>query len=183
MYVDAGIRGASIEDVAAGAGISRATVYYQFGSKAELVDAVLADALVRGGIERVVRAREAPTALDALRRYIPEVCRFWAREYPIFRQLLGMASISTEGEVIADKYDSRRRGSITFLVQRLGDDGVLAPGVAPGHAVDVLWYVTDFRTFEHFYRRCRISRRAVADTMFELIQPLLRAGTELRQPR
>ncbi|GAA1866397.1 TetR/AcrR family transcriptional regulator [Paeniglutamicibacter psychrophenolicus] len=75
----------SVDEIAKAAGVSKGTVYYNFGSKSELIGELLnyGAAIL---FERFERAAEVPDAADGLRLMIADALEFIA-EYPSFAQL------------------------------------------------------------------------------------------------
>src|SRR5947209_17984365 len=78
---DGGIAGFSLEAVARAAGVTRLTVYNQFGSRRGLLEAVFDEIAARGGLTRlpgVLQMADARAALTQLRseeRRVGKECR------------------------------------------------------------------------------------------------------------
>ena len=148
--------------------ISRATVYNRFGSKSGLVDALIADSMTRSGIDQVVRAREAADAFDAVRRYIPEVCRFWESDFAVWRNLMYFSGLDSDAGQVGEKYDVMRREGVAFLVARLRDAGYLRRGISATHAEHALWTLTDFHIYDHLRHQCGMPVGEVAGALWSM---------------
>lgn len=168
LFAEAGFSRASLDDVAKRAGVSRATVYYQFTSKNGLLDATFAATLQRASSARMRRAREHRDAAKAVRLYVKAVCEFWSRDHRFFRNVIGLAAVEPEAREVVDRYDLRRKELIVWLVKRLDDQRRLRAGITERHAVDMLWLLTGFRSFDHMYTRSGLSVRAAAALLSEL---------------
>ena len=72
-----GIRKFSLDAVAKKAGVTRLTVYNQFGSRRALMEAVFDERAARGGLYRIVEAMQDPDPQAALRLIIGIFCDFW----------------------------------------------------------------------------------------------------------
>ena len=79
-------------DVAARAGVSRATLYRHFASVTALLDAVAADLLARARFDRLLAALEDPDPVQALREVVMAGTGIWAADTPLVRNLVAMAS-------------------------------------------------------------------------------------------
>lgn len=147
----------SLDAVAAQAGVVRATVYYHFGSKVGLLEAVAADAEHRAGIGRFDRIAQARSAADTLSRVSRAHAQFWAAQEAVFRTFIGLARIDTDiGEVVR-RHDRGRRESIRQVVERLRGEGQLGRGWSVTLATEVLWLVTSFDAFDHLHGRSGLS--------------------------
>src|ERR1700722_18534822 len=82
LFKQHGFRGTSISQVAAALDIDRATLYYYVGSKEELFDDVVTEA-VRANVDvaESILARQAP-APDKMRELIISLMRSYAENYP-----------------------------------------------------------------------------------------------------
>jgi AcrR family transcriptional regulator len=162
-----------IDEVARRADVARATVYYQFGSKRGLLEAVVADVQRRAGQQQVVAAVELADPLQALRRAFELGCRFWASEHPLVRRLTGLAAVDPEiGQVLA-QVEQQRLPLLTRLVERLAAAGRLAAGGSQRRAVDVLWLLSSFEAFDQLFTARQLPVEEAAGVLFDLAARLL----------
>lgn len=168
LFGKTGFYSVSLDDVAKTAGVARATVYYQFESKSGLLDAVVASIIQRVGPERAQRAREHADAAMGVRLYVQEVVAFLATEDVLLRNLYGLAAIDPEASRVLEQYEGLRKDVLAWLVKRLADQGKLRRGVSQKHAVDMLWMLTSFRSFDQLYSRSEISVRAAGMLLSDL---------------
>src|SRR5947209_20047975 len=73
-----GIPDFSLEAVAKAAGVTRLTVYNQFGSRRAVLEAVFDEVALRGGLMRLVDVMAFPDPHSALRQAIAIFCDFWS---------------------------------------------------------------------------------------------------------
>ena len=156
LLIDGGYRQLTLDGVAERANVARATVYYQFGSKVGLLEAVAADAERRAGIDRFERLA-AKTGEAALRMLCVEHARFWAAEEAVFRVFIGLAGIDPDIRTVVRRHDASRRQDLRQLVQRIRADGALGARWTVPLAADVLWFVTSFEAFDHLHSRSGLS--------------------------
>ena len=168
LFGQSGFYSVSLDDVAKTAGVARATVYYQVESKSGLLDAVVASIIQRVGPERAQRAREHADAAMGVRLYVQEVVAFLATEDVLLRNLYGLAAIDPEASRVLEQYEGLRKDVLAWLVKRLADQGKLRRGVSQQHAVDMLWMLTSFRSFDQLYSRSGISVRAAGMLLSDL---------------
>jgi AcrR family transcriptional regulator len=146
-----GYRATSLDEIARTADVARATVYYQFGSKAGLLTALVADIERRAGQAAVVDAVEQSDPVDALRQAFLAGCRFWAAEHPLVRGLTGLAAIDSDIERVIAEVQRHRLPLLTGLVDHLSAAGRLSPALSPGRALDVLWMLSSFEAFDQLF--------------------------------
>src|SRR5438876_585864 len=70
LVASEGFSGFTIDAVARQAGVARMTVYYQFGSKLGLLEALFDDLAARGQMQQLAAAFQQPDALVGLAEYI-----------------------------------------------------------------------------------------------------------------
>src|SRR6266516_3559308 len=99
----------TVEQVAARAGVSRATVYQQFGSRLGLVDAIC-DSLDLSAIEA------APDLATLLQR----TSDFWAREEAPLSQLYDAAAVDPAAREFVERQTRDRYRHLSRLVDRQG---------------------------------------------------------------
>src|SRR5262249_44498651 len=73
-----GISGFSLQAVAKKAGVTRLTVYNQFGSRRALLEAVFDDMAVRGGLHRIPSIMAGADPQAGLLEVISIFCDFWS---------------------------------------------------------------------------------------------------------
>jgi AcrR family transcriptional regulator len=110
-----GIAAFSVDAVAKQAGVARATVYYQFESKAGLIEALVDLLAARGGMENMRQAFQETDPLEALGIYIQMLARFFDTDRLVTRRLNALAALDPEvGKVIESRNEFRRRGLQTL---------------------------------------------------------------------
>jgi len=134
--------GFTVDAVARRADVARATVYYQFGSKTGLLEAVCDDLAEAGGMADLARVFTDPAPDAAVRGFITAFAGFWAADRAVMRRLRALAALDPDvGAVIAAR-DQRRRQGLTVLVSRL------PVTAAAEQAVQILYALTSFETFD-----------------------------------
>ena len=157
-------RSFTVEAVAKRADVAKATVYYQFGSKTGLLEA-LCDALaVAGGMSGMPAAFTDPHPAAGLRTLVGVFARFWAEDRGVMRRLRALAALDPEVRVVIDSRDQRRRSALEVIVGRLFDGRGLDPALGREQVVRTLWMLTSFETF---------------DTLAGLDQPLVDVTSEV----
>ncbi len=109
----------TLEEVARAAGITRATVYNQFGSRRALLTAAFGDQgrLVR--YDRVIAATALGDPREALHATLREVCRAWETIPQAIRRVLALAVLDPEIGEVVDRYERARRAQMAALARRL----------------------------------------------------------------
>ena len=135
----------TVDAVAKRAGVSRMTVYYQFGGRAALLEAVLDNLADRVGLTPEIAAamrRLAPGA--AVDQVVAVFCGFWSTHRLAIRRLRAMAVLDQE---LAGVFrDERRRMLITAALSR--GDGSPARAPASEAVIDLLLVLTSFDTYD-----------------------------------
>ena len=163
-----GYRSASLEEVARVADVTRATVYYQFGSKAGLLEAVIGDIQRRAGQPAVADAVGVTDPIEALRQAFVVGCRFWAAEHPLIRRLTGLAAVDEEISRVIANVEQMRVPLLAGLVERLEAAGHLAPDVPAPRALDVLWMLSSFEAFDQLLTGRGLTVQEIAEILTDL---------------
>ncbi len=152
----------TVDAVAKRADVARATVYYQFGSKTGLLEA-LCDALAeRGGMQQLARAFTAPDPDEALRLLVTAFTRFWGTDRVVMRRLRALAALDPDVATVITARDERRRLALKTLLDRRTD-------VAdPAYALRVAHMLTSFETYDALLRPRQRPAEAVP-TLLQLI--------------
>jgi AcrR family transcriptional regulator len=144
LRVSAAYPGFTVDAVARRADMARGTVYYQFGSKTGLLEAVCDDLAEAGGMADLASVFTSPAPDAAIRGFITAFAGFWAADRDVMRRLRALAALDPDvGAVIAAR-DQRRREGLTILVGRLP----ARTGPEAEQAVQVLYALTSFETFD-----------------------------------
>jgi AcrR family transcriptional regulator len=141
---DAGIASFSLDNVAKAAGVTRLTVYNQFGSRRALLEAVFDDIARQGGLARIAQAMAMPDPRAALNALVEIFCAFWSRDPAIGRLHDAMAT-DPEFAIALIERNERRRKALTILVDRIAEDS--ASRRSRQDAVDMIFALTSYATF------------------------------------
>jgi AcrR family transcriptional regulator len=160
----------SLETVAKAAGITRLTVYHQFGSRRALLESAFDVLAAQGGLHRIPDAMADPNPHTGLERLVAIFCDFWSARGGAARRLLDAAVRDPElGDSLRAR-NERRRQALSVLLGRMVQRGDLAPG-AVRETVDVLFALTSVE----FFAELKIGRRSTAKVC-RLIQVLAADG-------
>ncbi|GGM70964.1 TetR family transcriptional regulator [Longimycelium tulufanense] len=170
-----GERGAAsvtVDEIAAEAGVAKGTVYYNFGSKDALVDALLRHGveLLASRLRRAAGLRDPSRALEAT---VDEALGFFG-EYPSFAQLLVSEMWHTPGawretlELLRDDLALIIRG----VLDRLQEAGRLPEGVQPATAAAALFGTLLVVSLDWHVFHPERSREDVRESVLVLIRGL-----------
>jgi AcrR family transcriptional regulator len=159
------LHGFNISEVAELARVVRSTIYTVFGSREGLLRAVAQDMTERGGWERMREAFRDPDAWQAIRRNIEEGTRMAASEHSVALAITVLAAVDPDAAVVAAEMDEARMWGLRSLAGRLGEQGYLRPELSREEAVDILWALTSWNTFDQLYSGRRLEQPAVADRL------------------
>ena len=163
--------GFSVDAVARQADVARMTVYYQFGSKVGLLEALSDDLAARGGMEQLAAAFRQPDPLDALAGFIAVFVGFWAADRLVTRRLRALAALDADFEQVIRARDERRREGLRVLVGRIATHPEASLQRPVEEAVDLLHMLTGFESFDTLAGDGRS-----ADNVTLLFQRLARAA-------
>ena len=165
--------GLTVDAVARRADVARATVYYQFGSKTGLLEAVCDDLAEAGGMAELARVFTNPAPDAAIDGFITAFAGFWAADRIVMRRLRALAALDPDvGAVIAAR-DERRRQGLTVLVGRLP----ASAGAPAEQTVQMLYALTSFETFDTLAG----PDRDLADAL-PIVTRLARAALSIQAP-
>jgi AcrR family transcriptional regulator len=161
--------GSSVGKVAERAGVSRITVYNQFGSKERLLDALEADATPGAPADPADSVGSGPR--DELKRRILQACTAWAADPGLHRQLEGRRT----GPAHQGRGDPRGEESDVdhALVESLAAHDQLRLGCSLKEAEDVLGILTSFAAFDRLHKGGRRSPSAVSEILMRMAAEFL----------
>jgi AcrR family transcriptional regulator len=131
----------SLDAVAKTAGVTRLTVYHQFGSRRGLLEAVFDEIARQGGLSRIEQAMAITDPRAALDRLVEIFCHFWNWDAAIGRLQQAMSIDPEFAEALMER-NQRRRKALEILVARLG--GRNASSAARQDAVDMIFALTSY---------------------------------------
>ncbi|HEX4255999.1 MAG TPA: TetR/AcrR family transcriptional regulator [Streptosporangiaceae bacterium] len=133
----------TVDAVARRADVARATVYYQFGSKSGLLEAVCDHLADLGGMDGLPAAFTDPDPRHGLDVFVGCFGRFWAADRAATRRLRALAVLDPEVGAVVAARDERRHNGLSVLVGRLP-----SPSADREHLVRVLTSLTSFELFD-----------------------------------
>jgi AcrR family transcriptional regulator len=161
----------SLDAVAKAAGVTRLTVYNQFGSRRGLLEAVLDQVAHDAGFDRIGEVMQNADPRAALDHLIDLVCHAWGHDDSM-GGLHAAAQIDPEFAEAVDKRIERRRNAIRVLVNRMSAERPLGDA-AKKDLVDLLFAMTSYPVFG-LLRSAKRSPQAVAGMMKAACQAVLR---------
>jgi len=141
---DASIAAFSLDAVAKVAGVTRLTVYHQFGSRRGLLEAVFDEIARQGGLTEISDAMAMSDPRAALDRLVEIFCAFWNRDAAVGRLHEAMATDPEFAQALIGR-NERRRKTVNVLVGRIA--GKTASPQARQDAVDLIFALTSFAMF------------------------------------
>jgi len=165
-----------LEAVARAADVSRLTIYYQFGSRPGLLEALYDYMASRGKMRKMGEVFAEPDSSRALEKMVRTFVEFWASDPVVIRRLRGMAALDSEIERGVRARDARRRHIAGEVVRRFH----LHPP-HPGElkhenfTADVLATLTSFETYDALARAGH-GERAIAEMVVKLARAALPSG-------
>ena len=165
---------ATMEQLAAAAGISRATVFNRFGSKLGVLQA-LADRCNEGpemqAIQKALELEDPDASLDAV---IEASCLIWETSGFIYEQLKAIVVLEPGAVTLIEEQWEDQRADLESLIRRLAKAGRLRPGLGKARATATLHTLTSLESFLQLRRDYDLSLRQTRETIGQLAQTLLR---------
>lgn len=141
-------RSFTVDAVAKQADVAKATVYYQFGSKTGLLEALCDDLAAAGGMAGMPAAFTNPDPVAGLRTLVAVFARFWAEDRTVMRRLRALAALDPEVKEVIAARDQRRHDALEVIVGRILDSAEHQPLPASEQLVRTLSMLTSFETFD-----------------------------------
>ncbi len=141
---DASIASFSLDAVAKAAGVTRLTVYHQFGSRRGLLEAIFDEIARQGGLVQIPEAMAMPDPRAALDLLVEIFCAFWSSDPAVGRLHEAMATDAEFAQALIERNERRRR-TIDVLIRRIA--GKIASARARQDVVDMIFALTSFSMF------------------------------------
>lgn len=164
LAVEEGFSGFTVERVAERAGVSRMTVYYQFGSKADLMEALFDHLAAKGRMDRLAEAFTQRDPLQGLATFIEVFCGFWASDRPGLRRLRGWAAVESDPGNGPQARDAWRREGLDVIVGRIRDAHGVPSAEEHAGVIDLLHTLTSFESYDNLARAGR-DREEISDLL------------------
>src|SRR5258708_34387817 len=133
---DASIASFSLDAVAKAAGVTRLTVYHQFGSRRGLLEAIFDEIARQGGLVQIPEAMAMPDPRAALDLLVEIFCAFWSSDRAVGSLHEAMATDAEFAQALIER-NERRRTTIDVLIRRIA--GKLASARARQDVVCMLF--------------------------------------------
>jgi len=177
-----GIDDFSLEAVAKKAGVTRLTVYNQFGSRRALLEAVFDERAARGGLHRLAKAMAISDPHAALLQVIAIFCEFWTFDPGALRLLHAAGASDPDLALSVGERNERRRRLFVALVCRMADNGRLRPK-AERDLADTLFALTSFWFFSQLAtggRSAKATCRIIQEIAMDAVRRVLAEGSKSR---
>jgi AcrR family transcriptional regulator len=144
-----GYHSASVDEIAERAGVSRQTVYVQFGSKRGVLQALAEHIEVESfGRGMVDGAQETRNPGLTLRNGIADQLAFFAANADLLRTFKAQAAHDSDFRAVWEDRRRERLTAILILLGPLAAEGKLLPGWTIDEAGDWLWSLTNFERYD-----------------------------------
>ena len=142
----------SMEAIARSADVSRLTIYYQFSSRAGLLEALYDHLAGRGNMHRMAEVFQEKNPSVALDKMVGTFVGFWASDPVVMRRLRAMADLDPEiGQGIQAR-DARRPQIVLEILSRAKPRKTKQPSLKQRVAADVLAMLTSFEAYDALSR-------------------------------
>lgn len=138
----------SMDAVARKSGVARMTVYYQFGSKAGLLEALYEHLVTRYEAGQLVDALRKADSLAALLEFIDVFVSGWGSDRVVIRRVHALAALDPALTQCVQNRNARRRHELEAILKRVrGQYG--HPGFSKfSQALEIVYMLTSFETFD-----------------------------------
>lgn len=164
---------ATMDELAAAAGVSRATVFNRFGSKLGVLQALFARGMEGPEMEAIREALELEDPVAALEAAIEASCAIWESYAFIHEQLQAIVVLEPDASALVDQQREEQRADLLALARRLSRAGRLRPGLSETRAAAALHMLTSLESFLWLRRAYGLSLRQTHETIDELARTLL----------
>jgi AcrR family transcriptional regulator len=181
LFSDQGYAATSIDDIAAAAGVSRATVFTSVGGKTKLLKTALDVAIVGDDDpvslperprSKAIRAETDPRKYLAL--YAEMVTEMDSRMAGIHEALRGAAGVDPDARALWETHLAQHRQGAANVIADLMTKGGLKKGLDPAAAADIVWLLGPATYYMLVHRRGWSAERFQAwltDTFIDQLLP------------
>jgi AcrR family transcriptional regulator len=164
----------TMDELAAAAGVSRATVFNRFGSKLGVLQTLFTRGMEGPEMEAIQEALAIEDPVIALEAAIDASCKTWEAYGYVHEQLQAIVVLEPEASALIERQRDEQRADLQSLVRRLAGAGRLRAGLSQARAVATLHTLTSLETFLWLRRDYGLSLRQTGETITALARSLLR---------
>ena len=141
LFVERGYTATKVDEVAALARVSPATVYAVAGGKQGLLHTLVDDWTQAPEVDEAYGAIEASATADGVLDIVASTCRRMRSDWgDVMKIVVGTAPIDETAAATLRTATERYRAGTLLAARRLADLGALKPGVTVDDANDMLWF-------------------------------------------
>jgi AcrR family transcriptional regulator len=166
---------ATMDELAAAAGVSRATIFNRFGSKLGVLQALFNRCLESPEMEAVREAFAVEDPVVALDAVVEAAYAMWEGHGFIVEQLQAIAILEPEASALLAAQWEDQRAELQGLTRRLARADRLRPGLGEARTTATLHMLTSLESFLWLRREYGLSLRQTRDTIAELARQVLRS--------
>jgi AcrR family transcriptional regulator len=164
-----------LEDIAEKAGVSRRTIYDQFGSKRGVLEGIVNRMAQDVLPELLAVVREAKDPIEALRKAMPLSVAFTDRNVKMVLIFYAQAISDPDFRAAWEYADQNRWNNLRRIVEWLAREGKLAEGWTLDHATDWLHSLTSYRLHDELVVKRGWSHEEMAQMLMRDITAVLLA--------
>lgn len=142
------LAGFTVDAVAKQAGVTRATVYSQFGFKTGLLGAMFDDLAVCGQMNQLPDAFKESDPYDALDSFINTFVTFWSADRLLTRRLYALATLDANLEKALEERQAGRRRGLRVILERTRKVYDRPKAQVFDETLEILYTLTSFATFD-----------------------------------
>jgi AcrR family transcriptional regulator len=165
---------ATMDELAAAAGVSRATVFNRFGSKLGVLQALFRRGMEGPEMKAIWDALAIEDPVESLETTVDASCAIWEVCGYVVEQLQAIVVLEPDASALIEEQEAEQRESLQDLARRLARAGHLRSGLSEARTAATLHMLTSLETFLWLRRDYELSLRQTRETITELARSLLR---------